>query len=158
MNTLLVRPVLESDLRAVLDLLRELRDYARATADLHEAHVRDIHARMLNNPDRYRNIVAVSDDVVVGFLSMVYYLSFFQDGGTALINELVVTRDCRNQGIGAALVRKAMEISKQDGMDGIEVGTEASNQAARGFYQRIGFDQEFVLFGKEFVAGQTRAP
>ncbi len=35
-------------------------------------------------------------------------------------------------------------------MDEIEVGTETDNAAARRFYKKNGFDEEYVLLGMEF--------
>ncbi len=36
------------------------------------------------------------------------------------------------------------------GLDELEVGTEKTNQGAQRFYQKCGFDQEYVLLGMEF--------
>ena len=105
---------------------------------------------MITKPQSYKNLVACKNEVVVGFISVVYYLSFFHESGTALINELIVAADHRNQGIGKALVQRAVSTARQDGMDEIEVGTERGNRPAAAFYRNAGFDEEYVLLGMEF--------
>jgi ribosomal protein S18 acetylase RimI-like enzyme len=106
---------------------------------------------MGRDPALYKNMVAVTGGKVVGFLSMVYYKSFYHQVGTALINQLVVSETSRNLGIGKALVRMAVDMAKADGLDEIEVGTETSNKGAIEFYKKAGFDEEYVLLGKEFT-------
>lgn len=81
---------------------------------------------------------------------MVFYKTVFHRGGTALINELIVTRKHRGRGIGTKLVEAAVREAKARGMDEIEVGTEKGNGRAIGFYQANGFDEEYVLLGREF--------
>ncbi len=87
---------------------------------------------------------------VIGFLSAVFYETPFHDKGTCLINELIVDADRRGAGVGRALVETAKAEARRRGMDEIEVGTEKTNLAAQRFYQRVGFDEEFVLLSQDF--------
>jgi ribosomal protein S18 acetylase RimI-like enzyme len=152
MNEILIRPIEENDLEAITGLLSELSEYAHNSNDLDFDHIRHLHSTMAGMPDRYRNMAASKDGVVVGFISVVNYLSFYHKGGTALINELVVSKRYRNQGIGRALVEWAVAAAKEAGLDEIEVGTEKDNTGAIAFYRRTGFCEEYVLLGKEFDA------
>lgn len=105
---------------------------------------------MNQSPKIYHNLVAVIGDQIVGFLSLVCYATFFHEGGTALINELIVDADWRGRGIGKQFVEEAIQLAKQKGMDQIEVGTELTNDDALNFYSTCGFDEEYRLLGKEF--------
>jgi ribosomal protein S18 acetylase RimI-like enzyme len=138
------------DARDVAGLLRQLQEHA-STAELpDESRLAAILAEMTGRREVYWNLVAaVPAGRVVGFLSMVAYRTLFHAGGTALINELVVHRDYRGRGIGRELVRRAVSEAEGRGMDELEVGTEQTNTAARRFYAACGFDQEYVLLGRD---------
>jgi ribosomal protein S18 acetylase RimI-like enzyme len=149
-NALIVRPVEEGDLGAVAELLGQLTGYAHSSIELTIGRIRKLSSAMRDNPQRYKNLVACVNGVVVGFISILCYLSFLHEGGTALINELVVSNTHRRSGIGKALIQTAISKSKRDGLDEIEVGTEKDNKAAIAFYKHVGFDEEYVLLGKRF--------
>jgi len=146
-----VREIVEDDLPAIVELLRELSAQAHTNVGLDLEHARRIHTAMGRDSGLYKNMVAVTDGKIVGFLAMVYYKSFYHQVGTALINELVVSEARRNEGIGKVLVRMAVDMAKADGLDEIEVGTETSNKGAIEFYKKAGFTEEYVLLGKEFT-------
>jgi ribosomal protein S18 acetylase RimI-like enzyme len=90
------------------------------------------------------------DDQVIGFLSLVLYRSFFHRKGTALVNELVVKKEFRNQQIGKALLEHAFSVATEAGMDELEVGVMKENTHALTFYRKNGFGEEYLLLGKEF--------
>jgi ribosomal protein S18 acetylase RimI-like enzyme len=101
-------------------------------------HVKGLYTEMMRNPQQYKNMVASVDGAVVVFIFVVYYKSFLSIGGTALINELVVSSTNRRSGIGSALVQAAIHIARQDAMDQIEVGTERANDPAKSLYRSLG--------------------
>jgi ribosomal protein S18 acetylase RimI-like enzyme len=148
MVNLVIRPLEQEDVDAVVELLHQLTDYAHSVPEPDSAHVRKLHSAMLESPLTYKNLVACKEGAVLGFISVVYYASFLHKGGTALINELVVSANCRNAGIGKALVQRAALTAQEDGMDEIEVGTERDNESAIAFYRKAGFGAEYVLFGR----------
>lgn len=148
-----IRACTEADLPVVVDLMRELADAATSAADLSLAAMSRTFNDLQARPDVYQNLVGVIDGEVVAFMSLIFYQTLFHAGGTALINELVVTRRYRGQGIGRALLERARTEALARGMDELEVATELDNAPARAFYGACGFDQEFVLFGQEFAAG-----
>ncbi len=152
MNEIMIRPVEEKDLEAIVELLCQLRECAHSGNELRVDHIRKLHSKMIAMPDQYENMVACKDAFVVGFISVVNYISFYHRGGTALINELIVSKEYRNEGIGKALVQWAVVAAKEAGMDEIEVGTEKGNKRATALYKGIGFNEEYTLLGKVFDA------
>jgi GNAT superfamily N-acetyltransferase len=145
-----VRDLEEKDLPAVVDLLCQLAEHAGGgQVDPRRVDARRIFALMRGAPEVYANWIAESDGRVVGFLSVVFYCTLFHPGGTALINELVVDRGARGQGVGGLLVRRAEQEAIRRGMDELEVGTERANAAALRFYRTRGFGEEYILLGKE---------
>ena len=150
----MIREMLHQDLGEVRALLAELAAHTtRGEAHRGEIDAEGILAAMSRTPEFYSNWVAVEGTRVVGFVSLVFHKTLFHPGGTALINELVVAGDRRGRGIGRLLVARAAEEARGRGMDEIEVGTERENAAAQSFYRAVGFDEEYVLLGREFEAG-----
>lgn len=150
MSAILVRPCLPADLPAVHSLLAQLEEVASSGGGLSLKQLAAMYDEMDTAPDFYLNLVAVSGETVLGFISLVFYKTFFHKGGTALINELVVSSAARGQGIGRMLIEQAQCEALARGMDELEVGTEEENTAAQKFYQACGFDESYVLLGMEF--------
>ncbi|HNR47448.1 MAG TPA: GNAT family N-acetyltransferase [Anaerolineaceae bacterium] len=148
--TPIVRPCELKDLPAVLGLLTQLEEVAHAQSDLKLERLRELFVEMAERPEIYLNLVCEADGQVAGFLSMIFYRTFFHRGGTALVNELVVDGQQRGLGLGQLLMQTAITEALARDMDEIEVGTEEDNQAAQAFYSRAGLNERYVLLGMEF--------
>lgn len=150
MSLLEIRLCKSNDLPEVVNLMKELSEVAHTNEDFMLENIQKVFEEMSKNPEFYYNLVAVSARRIVGFISVVFYKTVFHKGGTALINELIVTDSLRGKGLGRELLMKAKEEALLRGMDEIEVGTEKTNSPAQSFYKKYGFDEEFVLLGMEF--------
>lgn len=145
-----LRDLRKEDLPSLKILLEELINVLEYKHEINERFITSLLTDIEKYPEIYANFVAIEDDKIIGFISMVFYKTFLHKGGTALINELIVAESHRNKGIGKKLVEKAIQSAKRRGMDEIEVGTELSNLRAQNFYKKAGFNEEFVLLGIEF--------
>lgn len=145
-----IRPCTNEDLPAVLELMQQLGEFAHGKTDFHLGHFQSLFAEMSAIPSVYLNLVCEIDGQVCGFLSLVFYGSFFHQVGTALINELVIDEARRGLGLGRQLIEAAISEARARGLDEIEVGTEKANLPAQQFYRKSGFDEEYVLLGMEF--------
>ncbi|KLU61541.1 putative acetyltransferase [Peptococcaceae bacterium CEB3] len=139
-----------ADLPEVAVLMSELREVARG-GEIDVAQIRTLFSEMEKLPEVYLNLIAETAEGVVGYLSVVFYKTVFHKGGTALINELIVTQSQRGKGIGCALVKKAKEEALARGLDEIEVGTENTNESAQRFYRACGFTEESLLMGMDWT-------
>jgi ribosomal protein S18 acetylase RimI-like enzyme len=146
---IVVRDLRKEDLAALTNLLDDLNNALKVKHQFNEKDINLIYSDLSKYPEMYSNYVAIENDKVVGFLSMVCYKTFLHKGGTALINELVVAESHRNKGIGKLLIEKAIQLAESRRMDEIEVGTEVSNVKAQNFYKHAGFNEENVLLGME---------
>ncbi len=145
-----IRPCTSEDLPKVLELMRQLAEFAHGETEFLLDHFQRLFEEMSAAPSVYLNLVCKIDGQVSGFLSLVFYTSFFHQVGTALINELVIDQARRGLGLGRQLIEAAVSEARARGMDEIEVGTEITNLAAQEFYRKSGFDEEYVLLGMEF--------
>ena len=145
-----IRPCKPEDLPAVLELMQQLGEFAHGETAFSLDHFRRLFAEMSAAPAIYLNLVCEIDGQVCGFLSLVFYTSFFHAVGTALINELVIDSARRGLGLGRQLIEAAISAARARGMDEIEVSTEKTNLAAQQFYHKSGLSEEYVLLGMEF--------
>jgi GNAT superfamily N-acetyltransferase len=145
-----IRETQPDDLESIVALLGQLKSSTALHGPVELAEVQKTYREMMRQPRVYRSFVAVEQQHVIGVLSMVLYKTLLHGGGTALINELVVSRSFRSRGVGRKLIERAVADARERGMDEIEVGTEQGNKTARRFYGSVGFDREYVLFGREF--------
>ncbi len=59
--------------------------------------------------------------------------------GYALIEDICVARDYRGQGIGSALIERAVEWARGKGLQGLALETQDNNLLACRFYMKLGF-------------------
>jgi ribosomal protein S18 acetylase RimI-like enzyme len=91
----------------------------------------------LNDP-RHRLVVALDNDVVVGFVSAVIYVHPDKPAPELWINEIGVAPTYQRQGIGKALLQYLLEESKQLGCTEAWVLTDRANLAAMAMYKSAG--------------------
>ncbi len=130
--------------------MQQLGEFGHGENQFTLEHFQRLFAEMNAIPASYHNLVCEVDGQVRGFLSLVFYGSFFHRVGTALINELVIDSKQRGLGLGRQLIDAAIAEARARGMDEIEVGTEVNNLAAQQFYKKCGLNEEYVLLGMEF--------
>lgn len=145
-----IRAIGMQDIDHIRDLIIQLAQDLNEEFQVDHAQCRAHYQEMMQHGDMYQNFVYCVDGVIVGFISLVMYRSFFHRKGTALVNELVVNKAYRQHRIGTALLTHAMALAQVHGMDEIEVGVMKENSRAIDFYRRNGFDGEYLLLGKEF--------
>ena len=147
---IIIRDLAKEDLDSLKILLDELNNALEVKHQFNQNDISLVYKDLSKYPEIYSNYIAIENNKMVGFLSIIFYKTFLHKGGTALINELVIAESHRNKGIGNILIEKAIHSAKSRGMDEIEVGTEKSNINAQNFYKKAGFNEEHVLLGKEF--------
>ena len=131
-----IRELRKQDLPAIAALLSELTYSVQSAPNQEPGEIGSLVKDMGDKPELYANYVAVEQNTLLGLISIVFYQTLFHRGGTALIIELVVSKEHRRRGIGTQLLQRAVTEAKNRGMDEIEVGTENDNTAAQAFYKK----------------------
>ncbi len=104
-----------------------------------------------------RNLVAERDGVIVATLHIAIVPGLSRAGSRRAIIEAVrVASAARGRGIGGALVRRAVEIARQDGCALVELTSSKQRERAHGFYRRLGFEQSHEGFKLELRPGDRR--
>jgi GNAT superfamily N-acetyltransferase len=136
-------------IEGVQKLIEQLDELYSTCHDISVETIKKTTINMIQLKDIYLNFIAMEGNKIVGFISTVFYKTFFHPGGTVLINELIVDNTFRGKGIGIKLIAKIKEIAKQRGMNEIEVGTTFNNKKAINFYKKVGLTDEGLLLGEE---------
>jgi len=145
MRNILVREAAKADLPVIRGLLAEL------TAAMDDTECIDIRLaartweRLLKDASSHF-LVAATKDTPVGFIHFTVRQTVLHRSPSAMIDELVVTKEYQGKGVGRQLVLAVIEKCRQLGCCEVEVSTEKTNVAARRFYRKCGFNKTELLF------------
>ena len=95
-------------------------------------------------------LVAKLGRKLVGFIHLTIRLTLFHPKFCCLIEELIIAKGHRGQGIGTFLLTETINRCQQLGCCEIEVSTAEKNTKARDFYEHCGFYECGVVFGKHW--------
>lgn len=70
-------------------------------------------------------------------------------GKLAYVDELVVDEGWRGRGIGTELLSRATDIAGKPGCGHIALDSASQRKDAHRFYEKLGFRQDALLFGKD---------
>ncbi|MGE3147418.1 MAG: N-acetyltransferase family protein [Pseudorhodoplanes sp.] len=141
MNALTLRPAQREDLRAIVEMLAD--DALGGTREdagepLPRAYS-DAFAEMARDPNN-RLLVAEMDGAVVGTLQVTFIRGLSRRGmRRALIEAVRVASDRRGAGIGARIVRAAIDLARAEGCGMVQLATDKRRKDAHRFYERLGF-------------------
>jgi len=103
--------------------------------------VPDSAQEFLSDP-RHRLVVALDNDMVVGFVSSVIYVHPDKTAPELWINEVGVAPTHQGQGIGKMLTQGTLEEAKRSGCSEAWVLTDRGNLAAMALYKSVGGIEE----------------
>jgi ribosomal protein S18 acetylase RimI-like enzyme len=137
MQTLSIEPGTANDCyecaQLLVEHLRELGVDASAKA------LARVSEDVANDPARGFILVARENGRVVGLAYVATILSMEHCGPVAWIEELYVSPDHRQRGIGTALMTEVLKRAREAGIVAIDLEVDARQSRAIAFYQRIGF-------------------
>jgi len=95
---------------------------------------------LLNAEDSILLVAREPDEIgeIVGMLSLTVYR--VPTGIRSIIEDVVVDEKMRRRRVGEALVRRAIDLAREAGADGISLTSNPQREAANRLYQTIGFE------------------
>ena len=100
---------------------------------------------ILGNPAIGEILIAEALGNVVAMVSLLYSESTFLGGKVAILEDMVVHPEFRGRGIGAALLRAAIDHAQLTGCLRITLLTDSTNERAIRFYEKPGFRPSAML-------------
>ncbi|MFD9405581.1 GNAT family N-acetyltransferase [Streptomyces sp. NPDC059989] len=143
---LAIRPATEADLPAIVAMLAD--DPLGATRESPEDLTPYLAAlkRLTEDPNQHL-VVAVRADRVVGTLQLTIVPGLSRKGSTRSIIEGVrVHADERGSGLGTRFIAWAVEKSRAENCDLVQLTSDATRTDAHRFYERLGFAASHVGF------------
>jgi ribosomal protein S18 acetylase RimI-like enzyme len=104
------------------------------------ADAQGVAARIAHCTATERIFLAEVDGLAVGFLSLWLFPIVCYPEPYAEVSELYVGEGYRQAGVGAALMREAMEVARVEGAVELKVNTGFRNTAAQRLYTSLGFE------------------
>ncbi|MFC9947608.1 GNAT family N-acetyltransferase [Streptomyces pratensis] len=146
MSDLDIRPAAPADLPAIVAMLADdpLGSQRESPGDLAPYHA--AFRRLADDPHQHL-VVAVSEDRVVGTLQLTIVPGLSRRGATRSVIEGVrVHADERGSGLGTQLIQWAVDESRRQGCQLVQLTSDATRTDAHRFYERLGFTASHVGF------------
>ncbi|WP_330245449.1 MULTISPECIES: GNAT family N-acetyltransferase [unclassified Streptomyces] len=146
MSDLEIRPAALTDIPAVVAMLADDPLGAQRESPDDLAPYRAAFQRLAHDPNQHL-VVAVRDGAVVGTLQLTVIPGLSRRGSTRSIIESVrVHADERGSGLGTRLIQWAVDESRRQDCQLVQLTSDATRTDAHRFYERLGFIASHVGF------------
>ncbi|QNE76196.1 GNAT family N-acetyltransferase [Streptomyces finlayi] len=146
MNDLSIRPVALSDLPAVVAMLADDPLGAQRESPDDLTPYNTALQRLADDPNQHV-VVAVREERIVGTLQLTIIPGLSRRGSTRSIIEGVrVHADERGSGLGTQMIQWAVDESRRQECQLVQLTSDVTRTDARRFYERLGFTASHVGF------------
>lgn len=94
---------------------------------------------IIGNPEIGHILVMRMNGKTIGMVNLLYSVSTYLGGKTAILEDMIIADNYRNSGYGSRLLSEAVESAKKNGCLRITLLTDSTNTGAQRFYARQGF-------------------
>ncbi|MFE9996118.1 GNAT family N-acetyltransferase [Streptomyces avermitilis] len=146
MEDLEIRPAVAGDIPAIVAMLADDPLGAQRESPDDLAPYLTALDRLAKDPNQHL-VVAVREDHVIGTLQLTIIPGLSRRGSTRSIIEGVrIHADERGSGLGTRLIEWAVDESRRQGCQLVQLTSDATRTAAHRFYERLGFEASHVGF------------
>lgn len=133
-----IEPATLADLDALTNLLYELFEQeADFTPDRHK-QMRALQL-ILENPSRGRIFVLRLNQRILGMVNLLFTISTAEGGFAMLLEDLIIRRDYRGNGLGSRLLKFAIDFAREKGFVRVTLLTDRDDERSVAFYRKHGF-------------------
>jgi len=100
---------------------------------------------ILQNKELGNIIIAKESDKVIGMVNILFTISTALGARVALLEDMVISKNYRSQGIGSKLIKYAIEFAKDNECLRITLLTDEDNNLAHSFYTKEGFNRSTMV-------------
>lgn len=115
--------------------------------NVNDENFRDTTEKM-NEDGNYKTFVALFENDVVGFVTIVQALSIGVSIGYLHIQALAVKKEFQHRGVGTQLLRHTGNYAKELGISSIILCSGFKRTDAHAFYEHNGYDKDSYCFDK----------
>jgi GNAT superfamily N-acetyltransferase len=132
-----IREAKREDMPQVLDLIKELAAYEKASHEV-EIKVEDLEHEGFDEGN-FKCFVADVEGKIEG-MALVYFRFSTWKGRTVHLEDLIVREKMRGTGLGGALYRRVVQYGHENGVRRVEWVVSEGNKNAIEFYENTGAD------------------
>lgn len=114
-----------------------------APTPIDRAMFQDMWRRKLSDSNSYIGVAEV-DETVVGYVSGYAHATFYANGPTAWVDEILVREDMRGRGVGRRLMAEFARWSEEQGCKLIGLSTRGALE----FYRALGYEGSATYYKK----------
>jgi len=96
---------------------------------------------IIDNAEAGDILVAHDAGQIIGMVNLLYTVSTALGARVAILEDMVVSPNYRDQRVGSKLLKYALEFAKNQGCQRVTLLTDDDNVDAHRFYERHGFDR-----------------
>jgi ribosomal protein S18 acetylase RimI-like enzyme len=94
---------------------------------------------IIENKEIGQLLVLKDKQVVVGMVNLLFTISTALGGKVAILEDVILLPEYRNQGFGSKLIEAAIQFAKDNDCKRITLLTDSDNEMAHAFYKKHGF-------------------
>jgi NCAIR mutase (PurE)-related protein len=135
-----IEPATIEDLSLLAELLMELFGQEPDFRPDYNNQMRGLRL-ILEQPSRGRIFVLRSANKIIGMINLLFTISTAEGGFVVLLEDLIVAKHFRGQGMGSELLKYAMEYAKQKSLLRITLLTDRKSEGSLAFFEKHGFQR-----------------
>ncbi|OAX47039.1 GNAT family N-acetyltransferase [Paenibacillus sp. AD87] len=138
-----IREIVANDYTEVIFLWNDVLEIRNVNAENFR-----ITTEKMNEDGNYKTFVALFENDVVGFVTIVQALSIGVSIGYLHIQALAVKKEFQHRGVGTQLLRHTENYAKELGISSIILCSGFKRTDAHAFYEHNGYDKDSYCFDK----------
>jgi GNAT superfamily N-acetyltransferase len=142
-NNVEIGVAIVNDLPHLADLLAELFTLESDFQPERDKQLRGLRL-ILDNPNLGRLFVLRDEANVLGMANALITVSTAEGGRVVLLEDVIVRREHRGNGLGRRLVEHVLAWAKAEGMTRVTLLADRDNTAALDFYRKLGFEHSHM--------------
>jgi GNAT superfamily N-acetyltransferase len=139
-----IEPATIEDLPALTELLMDLFAQESDFRPDYNNQMRGLRL-LLEQPNRGRIFVLRSASKIIGMINLLFTISTAEGGFVILLEDLIIDRSFRDQGLGSELLKYAIDYAKQKNFLRITLLTDRISEPSLIFFEKHGFQRSAMV-------------
>jgi GNAT superfamily N-acetyltransferase len=139
-----IEPATIEDLPSLTELLMDLFAQESDFRPDYNSQMRGLRL-LLEQPNRGRIFVLRSANKIIGMINLLFTISTAEGGFVILLEDLIIDRNFRDQGLGSELLKYAIDYAKQKNFLRITLLTDRISEPSLTFFEKHGFQRSTMV-------------
>ena len=139
-----IEPATIEDLPSLTELLMDLFAQESEFRPDYNNQMRGLRL-LLEQPNRGRIFVLRSASKIIGMINLLFTISTAEGGFVILLEDLIIDRNFRDQGLGSELLKYAIDYAKQKNFLRITLLTDRVSEPSLVFFEKHGFQRSSMV-------------